>query len=97
MAVTFTGNYSVFGDRVTVFGDITLDANNTSGAVELPGVKNLDFAHVTPKAAQSAGTDAVVGITTTVNKGSGGTTIGGMLRMQSGISGSVYTVIAFGR
>jgi hypothetical protein len=90
MAVTFTGNYSVWGDRIVVFGDITL-GGQTSGAVEIPGLKKIDFAVATYKTAATAG------LGWTINAASGGTSTNGMLQIRSASTDGVYSVIALGR
>jgi hypothetical protein len=97
MAVTFTGSYSVWGDRLVAFGTLTTGADAQSGAAILPGLKNIDFAHVAHKGAQSAGTDAVVNVTWNINKDSAGAAAPGYLQLQSAISGRSYSVFALGR
>lgn len=90
MAVTFTGFYSVWGDRVVSFGDATL-TSQTSGAVEIPGMKRIEFAQVTYKSAASAGLGWVI------NANSAGSSVDGYLQITSASTGGIYSVIALGR
>lgn len=90
MAVTFTGNYSVWGDRVVAFGDATL-TDITSGAIALPGLKRIDFANVVIKSAASAGFGWVI------NVNSAGSATDGFLQITSASTSGIYSVIALGR
>lgn len=90
MAVTFTGSYSVFGDKIVTVGNATL-TDLTSGAVALPGLKYIDYALVCTKSGASAG----VGYS--VNAASGGTASNGSILISSASTDGVYGVFAIGR
>lgn len=90
MAATFTGFYSVWGDKVVVFGNATL-TDITSGSVELPGLKRIDFAQVAYNSAASAGLGYVI------NANSAGSSVNGSLQITSASTSGIYSVIAVGR
>jgi hypothetical protein len=90
MAVTFTGAYSVFGDRIVAMGDATL-TDLTSGGIALPGLSRIDAALVCTRDAASAG----VGYT--INANSAGSAVNGSLLISSASANGVYSVFALGR
>lgn len=90
MAVTFTGSYTVFGDKIVSIGNATL-TDLTSGAVALPGLSRIEYALVCTKSGASAG----VGYT--VNANSAGSATNGSILISSASTGGVYSVFAIGR
>jgi hypothetical protein len=90
MAGTLSGEYSVVGNKRLYSGLLTIASTSISAFVDVPGIRNISAAVVTPV----SGATAVYSLHYNVD--TSGDASGGVLGITSCLASEVYGVVVFG-